>query len=63
VYFRENEAASVIRNVGVVGDEHFDFETIEIWGVGDNGKIVTVRGYYDPPAPVDTYFKAPQDLS
>jgi ketosteroid isomerase-like protein len=60
-YFRGNEAASVVRNVGDVGDEHFEFETIEIWGVGEDGKIVTVRGYYDPPPAVDAYFRGPED--
>lgn len=61
VYYRGNEVAVVLRNVGDVGDEHFDFETIEVWGLGDDGRFTTVRGYYDPPAAVDDYFQAPQD--
>jgi ketosteroid isomerase-like protein len=58
-YYRGDEAAVVVSNRGVIGDERFDFETIEVWKLGDDGKFVAVRGYYDPPAAVDDYFKTP----
>jgi hypothetical protein len=58
-YYRANEAACVVRNEGVIGDKHFDFETIEVWTLGDSGKFIRVRGYYDPPAEVDAYFQGP----
>ena len=29
------------------------------WTLGENGKFVRVRGYYDPPAEVDAYFQMP----
>jgi ketosteroid isomerase-like protein len=60
-YYRGNEAAFVVSNRGVIGDQSYDFETIEVWKLGDNGKFVSVRGYYDPPAAVDDYFRAPED--
>ena len=62
-YYRGDEAASVIRNQGVIGDKRFDFETIEVWKLGESGKFVTVRGYYDPPAAVDGYFKTPGEAT
>jgi ketosteroid isomerase-like protein len=61
-YYRGSDAASVVRNQGVIGDKRFDFETIEVWTLGENGKFVAVRGYYDPPAEVDGYFHAPEDM-
>ena len=62
-YYRANEAASVIRNRGVIGEERFDFETIEVWTLGESGRFVAVRGYYDPPDAVDTYFKTPGEAT
>ena len=56
-YYRGDEIASVLRNQGVIGEKRFDFETIEIWTLGESGKFVRVRGYYDPPAEVDAYFR------
>jgi ketosteroid isomerase-like protein len=58
-YYRGDEAASVVRNQGVIGEKRFDFETIEVWRLGEGGRFVSVRGYYDPPAEVDAYFHAP----
>ncbi len=60
-YYRGSDAASVVRNQGVIGDKHFDFETIEIWTLGESGKFVRVLGYYDPPAEVDAYFRLPAE--
>jgi len=60
-YYRGDEAAFVVSNRGVIGDKTYDFETIEVWKLGESGKFVAVRGYYDPPAAVDDYFKAPED--
>jgi ketosteroid isomerase-like protein len=62
LYLRGSDAAFVASNRGVIDGETFDFETIEIWTLGEHGKFVHVRGYYDPPAEVDTYFHAPEDL-
>ena len=42
-----------------LGDKRFEFETIEVWTLGDDGRFVRVRGYYDPPAEVDAYFQMP----
>jgi hypothetical protein len=53
----------VVSNRGVIGDKRFDFETIEVWTLGDDGRFVAVRGYYDPPAEVDAYFHPPGDRS
>jgi ketosteroid isomerase-like protein len=62
-YYRGSEIASVISNRGVIGGEHYDFETIEVWTLGDDGKFVAVRGYYDPPAAVDAYFQTPGEAT
>ena len=61
LYLRGSDAAFVAANRGVIGDKHFDFETIEVWTLGESGKFVLVRGYYDPPAEVHGYFHAPED--
>lgn len=58
-YFRGDEVASVVRNQGQIGEQRFDFETIEVWRIGASGKFIAVRGYYDPPDAVDAYFKLP----
>ena len=60
-YYRGNEAAVVVGNHGVIGDQSYEFETIEVWTLGEHGKFVAVRGYYDPPAEIDDYFKLPED--
>jgi ketosteroid isomerase-like protein len=62
LYLRGSDAAFVAANRGQIGDKRFDFETIEVWTLGENGKFIAVRGYYDPPAEVDGYFHARQDL-
>jgi len=59
VYYRGSEIACVVQNSGRIGDKRFEFETIEVWTLGDDGKFVRVRGYYDPPAEVDAYFQMP----
>jgi steroid delta-isomerase len=61
LYLRGSDAAFVAANRGVIGDKRFDFETIEVWTLGESGKFVLVRGYYDPPAEVHDYFHAPED--
>src|SRR5262245_33935651 len=33
-YYRGRDAASVVRNSGVIGSKSYDFETIEIWTLG-----------------------------
>lgn len=59
IYYRGREIACVVQNSGRIGDKRFEFETIEVWTLGDDGKFVRVRGYYDPPAEVDPYFQMP----
>jgi hypothetical protein len=39
------------------------FKPGQRWTLGESGKFVHVRGYYDPPAEVDGYFQAPEDLA
>lgn len=59
IYYRGSQIACVVANSGRIGDECFEFETIEIWTLGENGKFVAVQGYYDPPGAVDAYFQMP----
>ncbi len=59
IYYRGSDIACVVQNSGRIGDKRFEFETIEVWTLGDAGKFVQVRGYYDPPAEVDAYFQMP----
>jgi len=59
IYYRGSEIACVVQNSGRIGDKRFEFETIEVWTLGEDGKFVQVRGYYDPPAEVDAYFQMP----
>lgn len=43
------EAAVVMHNVGELGDKRVEVDSIEIFSVDDDGRIVRVRAFFDQP--------------
>lgn len=52
-----DEVAVLMRNEGDIHGEQVVIDSVEIWKVGGDGKVVAVRAYFEPDASVnDTYF-------
>jgi len=45
----EDQAAVHVRNHGVVNAETVELDSIEIYWVGDDAKVVRVKTYFSPP--------------
>ena len=45
----EDQAAVHVRNHGVLDGNAVEMDSIEIYRIGDNGKIVRVQTYFSPP--------------
>lgn len=46
------EAVVLMRNEGEVHGEHAVVESVEIWKVRDDGKVVSVRAFFEQPTEV-----------
>ena len=60
-----DEAAVTLQNHGLVNGQSFTMDGIEIWKVNDDGRVCTVRAYFQPPAGVqlDEFFTPERDAS
>jgi steroid delta-isomerase len=48
-----SEAVVLMRNEGDVHGEHAVVESVEVWKVRDDSKVVSVRAFFDQPAEVE----------
>ena len=48
-----SEAVVLMRNEGQVHGEHAVVESIEIWTVRADGKVVSVRAFFEQPTEVE----------
>ena len=49
----DTEAAVVMHNAGELGDKRVEVNSVEIFSVGDDGRIVRVRAFFDQPTEFD----------
>ena len=62
IYVCGDEAAVVMRNEGNLHGQEVVVETLEIWKVGPQGLVQTVRAFFEPdPAVQSEYFQLERD--
>ncbi len=55
-----NELAVDLVDLGTVEGRSVQIDSIEIWRVGDDGRVIAVRSYFEPDATVnDPYYVPP----
>jgi steroid delta-isomerase len=47
------EAVVLMRNEGEVHGEHAVVESVEVWKVRDDGKVISVRAFFEQPTDVE----------